>query len=108
MLKSDPKQLREIDKAYLAYLRLQPCLVCDRTPCDSHHTISTGAGGSDYKAVCLCREHHSECHQIGKETFQDKYRISFDRAIEGLLLEYILNKFDVKLVDILISYIKTR
>ena len=101
MLNPDQERLRETNKAYIAYLRLQPCLVCGRAP-------SIGIGGSDYSAVCLCSKHYSECLQLGKETFQNKYRVSFERAIERLLLEYILNKFEVKLVDILISYIKTR
>ena len=32
-----PKPVRRRNKAHLAFVAAQPCLVCQRTPCDAHH-----------------------------------------------------------------------
>ncbi|MCK4669546.1 DUF968 domain-containing protein [Candidatus Bathyarchaeota archaeon] len=101
-----PKPKREIDKAYLQYIRSQHCIVSNQKA-EPHHTRSRGAGGSDYLSVPLSHILHVECHAIGQATFQEKYRVSFDRAIERLLLDYIENRFGVRLVGILIGYMKS-
>lgn len=51
------------------------CLVCERRDVDRCHIRSRGAGGSDEprNIMYLCREHHTEQHQIGMITFNDKY-----------------------------------
>jgi len=83
-----PKHKREIDEGYLEYIRQQPCLVTYQTA-EPHHTVSRGSFGSDYLTVPLSRKHHTECHQIGKNTFQKKYGIDFDTEIIRLLIGYI-------------------
>ena len=50
----------------------QPCLVCQRTPCDAHHIKfaeprALGRKVSDEFTVPLCREHHQELHRHGNE-----------------------------------------
>ncbi len=106
-MKPNPKQTRETDPEYLKYIRHNCCLIlCQKA--EPHHVKSVGSGGSDYLTVPLSRELHSECHQIGQATFQEKYLISFDKAIERLLGEYIENKFSISVIDILISYIKAK
>ena len=88
---SCPKNKREVDKAYLQYIREQPCLVWD-CPNKSvvHHHPSIGAGGSDYTALPLCVDHHIlGVHQMGKGLFQKKYRIDFNRERVRLLIGYI-------------------
>ena len=63
---------RRRNKAHLAYVASQPCLVCRRTPCDAHHLKfaqprALGRKVSDEFTVPLCREHHRELHRIGNE-----------------------------------------
>jgi DNA recombination protein Rad52 len=68
---AEPKRLR--DKAHLKFVASQPCLVCGRQPSDPHHfrfaqPRALGLKVSDEYTVPLCRGHHRELHQAGKET----------------------------------------
>lgn len=57
------------------------CCICGRHA-DVHHWNRVGIG-RDRKTIIhtgmqvlpLCRVHHTECHQIGQKTFDDKYHI---------------------------------
>jgi len=67
------KEMRRRSKAHLAFVASQPCLVCQRSPCDAHHLRfsqprSLGRKVSDEFTVPLCREHHHELHRHGNET----------------------------------------
>lgn len=68
-----PKEpLRKRSKAHLLFVREQPCLVCQQTPCDAHHlkfaqARALGRKVSDEFAVPLCRAHHQELRQHGNE-----------------------------------------
>lgn len=75
----------------VAYLNAMPCMVCGRVPCDAAHVKSRGAGGG-YRdnLVPLCREHHTEQHQIGIETFQNKYQIDMEREARRVDADYNL------------------
>jgi Protein of unknown function (DUF968). len=81
------KPKREIDKAYRKYIESQPCLIGFGCLGDiiSHHTKSVGSGGSDYTCVPLCMKHHNEVHTAGRDMFQTRYGISFEKEIERLL-----------------------
>jgi len=88
-----PKQTREVDKAYLKYIRSQPCII-NNSECYGeivyHHTISVGAGGPDHLSIPVCVAHHIPgVHALGKETFQKKYNVEFDKEIIRLLIGYI-------------------
>jgi ERF superfamily len=66
------KSMRRRNKAHLAFVASQPCLVCQRSPCDAHHLKfaqprSLGLKVSDEFTVPLCREHHHELHRHGNE-----------------------------------------
>jgi hypothetical protein len=66
------KPLRRRSKAHLAFVRAQPCLVCQRQPCDPHHlkfaqTRALGRKVSDEFTVPMCRDHHTELHRHGNE-----------------------------------------
>jgi hypothetical protein len=66
------KEMRRRNKAHLAFVAAQPCLICRRAPCDAHHLKfaqprSLGRKVSDEFAVPLCREHHHELHRHGNE-----------------------------------------
>ena len=66
------KSIRKRNKAHLAFVANQPCLICKRSPCDAHHLKfaqprSLGRKVSDEFTVPLCREHHQELHRHGNE-----------------------------------------
>ncbi|GLR91087.1 ERF family protein [Bradyrhizobium iriomotense] len=63
---------RKRSKAHLLFVREQPCLVCQQTPCDAHHLKfaqprTLGRKVSDEFTVPLCRAHHHELHRQGNE-----------------------------------------
>jgi ERF superfamily len=66
------KEVRQRNKAHLAFVAAQPCLVCRRSPCDAHHLKfaqprSLGRKVSDEFTVPLCRYHHEQLHRKGSE-----------------------------------------
>jgi hypothetical protein len=66
------KTICKRNKAHLAFVAAQPCLVCKRSPCDAHHLKfaqprSLGRKVSDEFTVPLCREHHQQLHRHGNE-----------------------------------------
>ena len=69
---ASPPLGRKRNKAHLAFVATQACLVCKRSPCDAHHLKfaqprSLGRKVSDEFTVPLCREHHRELHRHGNE-----------------------------------------
>lgn len=63
-----PKPRRLRAPAHLAHVRTQPCLVCERTPCDAHHLRfmqprAMAKKVSDEFTVPLCRRHHDLLHR---------------------------------------------
>ena len=67
-----PKAGRKRNKAHLAFVAAQACLICKRSPCDAHHLKfaqprSLGRKVSDEFTVPLCREHHRDLHRHGNE-----------------------------------------
>jgi hypothetical protein len=65
-----PRRFR--DKAHLAFVAAQPCLVCGRRPVDPHHVRfaqgrALGRKVSDEFTVPLCRSHHRVLHRSGSE-----------------------------------------
>lgn len=66
--KTGPKR----SEAHLRFVASQPCLVCQRVPCDAHHLKfaqlrSLGRKVSDEFTVPLCRDHHLQLHRQGNE-----------------------------------------
>jgi hypothetical protein len=66
------KPTRRRNKAHLVFVAAQPCVICQRTPCDAHHLKfaqpkALGRKVSDEFTVPLCREHHHELHRRGNE-----------------------------------------
>jgi len=63
---------RRRNKAHLVFVAAQPCVICQRTPCDAHHLKfaqpkALGRKVSDEFTVPLCREHHHDLHRRGNE-----------------------------------------
>jgi hypothetical protein len=66
------KPIRRRNKAHLAFVAGQPCLICQRSPCDAHHLKfaqpnTLGRKVSDEFTVPLCRDHHHDLHRQGNE-----------------------------------------
>jgi hypothetical protein len=66
------KPARRRNKAHLVFVAAQPCVICQRTPCDAHHLKFAQPKGlgqkvSDEFTVPLCRVHHHELHRGGNE-----------------------------------------
>jgi hypothetical protein len=66
------KSNRKRSKVHLNFVASQPCLICQRAPCDAHHlkfaqSRSLGMKVSDEFTVPLCRDHHHELHRHGNE-----------------------------------------
>jgi hypothetical protein len=66
------RSTRARNKAHLRFVAAQPCLVCQRAPCDAHHLKfaeprALGRKVSDQFTVPLCREHHQQLHRHGNE-----------------------------------------
>jgi hypothetical protein len=66
------KPTRQRNKTHLAFVASQPCLICQRTPCDAHHIKfaeprALGRKVSDEFTVPICRDHHIQLHHHGNE-----------------------------------------
>lgn len=66
------KPVRKRSKAHLGFVATQPCLVCQRLPCDAHHLKfaeprAMGRKVSGEFTVPVCRSHHNELHRHGNE-----------------------------------------
>ena len=74
-LHSFQKTKRVENKQLLAQAKRSRCVACGRVGSDPHHIQSRGAGGPDasYNILYLCRQHHTEVHQIGYRKMCDKY-----------------------------------
>lgn len=81
-LSEHPKEGFEDIERYLALcLRQRICCICGK-PADIHHVDAVGMGrnrtkvdDSQYRKIALCREHHTEAHQIGWKKFAEKYHV---------------------------------
>lgn len=64
-------------KKYLDFIKRQPCFICGNTPVDSHHETMSGKGtglkGPDNQTLPLCYHHHTERHNMGRESFYSRY-----------------------------------
>lgn len=81
-----------------ACLAAKKCVVCGRKA-DLHHCEAVGMGRNRDEIIHegmvvlpLCREHHTEAHQIGQKTFEDKYHIKGVEADKTVCRIYGLKK----------------
>lgn len=59
------------------------CVICGAVNADLAHYQAVGKGRNrnkidhtDNKVLALCRKHHTEQHQIGMDTFNNKYHLT--------------------------------
>ena len=88
-----PKPKRIIDDKYREFVCKHPCCAprCFN-PSEPHHLITKGAGGHDYFCVPLCRNHHQEIGDCGRETFQKRHDINLWEVTTKLLVEWGTDK----------------
>ena len=69
------KPTRISDEDILDFYRKRRCDICGKRPTDACHIRTKGAGGHDEhnNLMSLCREHHTEQHQIGFYKMVQKY-----------------------------------
>lgn len=80
----------EIGKYLYACIMNKVCVICGKKA-DLHHFDAIGMGRDrqtinhvGMNAIALCREHHTQAHAMGKQTFRTKYKvygIKIDQAI---------------------------
>lgn len=71
----------DIDKYLYNCIKYKRCCICGRVG-ETHHWDAIGMGmdrttidDSDLRKIQLCRTHHTEAHQIGRDTFGEKYKV---------------------------------
>lgn len=83
------------DRAYLAWIRSLPCLVCGRGPSNAHHSnFGKGMGqrSHDHTAVPLCHKDHMDFHSVSGhfKGWQKARRKEWQRSHAiGLLCRYL-------------------
>lgn len=72
----------DVDDYVLACLTQKKCVICGKKA-DLHHVETVGMGRDmdeiiheGMEVLPLCREHHSEIHTIGRDTFLKKYHLN--------------------------------
>jgi len=80
----------DISAALYSSLMHKRCICCGKAG-ELHHEDVVGAGRNrkqiihlGMKVICLCRKHHAEAEKIGRETFNERYKvygISADKKI---------------------------
>lgn len=88
------------DKSFLYWSTVnRNCVICGKPHSDLAHHYAIGRGKNrktmnhyGYEVLALCREHHSEQHNIGVDTFDKKYHlenswISVDDWLNKMLKE---------------------
>ena len=71
----------DIGKYLYFCIKHRKCAVCGRKG-EIHHVDAIGMGNdrrkvddSNYRKICLCREHHTTAHQRGMESFEKMYKV---------------------------------
>ena len=83
----------DIDHYVYMCLIHKKCAVCGKKA-DLHHIDTIGMGNDrtevqheGREAMSLCREHHNEMHQIGKQAFFEKYHFNNGVKIDKTILK---------------------
>lgn len=71
----------DIGRYLYCCIRHKKCAICGKDG-EIHHEDAIGMGNdrkrvddSDYRKICLCREHHTAAHQIGVKRFREMYKV---------------------------------
>jgi len=86
-LRPQPKRRPLRDPKYLSWIRTMSCrATASHDHVEAHHVPQRGQGAvgrkcSDRRAVPLTAEMHREYHAIGRDAFEQRYGVSFEREI---------------------------
>ena len=84
-------------KDYIKFIKSHFCLICAKSPVDADHLETIGMGNNrnskssslkNYSCIPLCREHHSERHNIGSHKFEHKHSINLYKEAFNLIRKY--------------------
>ena len=83
-MRKQTSDLMSNDKYFLYKSTInRTCVICGATNADLAHYQTVGSGRNrnkinhtNNKVLALCRKHHTEQHQIGINTFNDKYHLT--------------------------------
>lgn len=71
----------DIDRYLWSCIKYKRCCICGRKG-ETHHWDAIGAGrnrrtidDNKLRKIQLCREHHTEAHTIGRDSFEKKYHV---------------------------------
>ena len=85
---------RDVNNYLYLCLKYRKCAVCGCHADIHHHENLVGMGMDrakhnhiDSRYIALCRVHHNECHNIGRKTFEDKYKITAIKLNEAAIKE---------------------
>ena len=85
------------NKDYINYIKSKHCIVCGVSPVDPDHLEHIGMGNNrnskssllkNYTCVSLCRQHHSERHDLGLRRFEEKHNLNLWKEAFYLLRGY--------------------
>lgn len=75
------RRTEDIDRYLYGCVKYRRCCICGDDG-ETHHYDSIGMGNdrktlddSNHRKIQLCRKHHSEAHNIGRDTFGKKYHV---------------------------------
>lgn len=82
-LKDHPREAFDnLDDYLWMCFKFKLCAICGK-PAEIHHWDAIGAGrdrrrydDSGHRKIALCREHHVEVEQIGRDTFEKKHHVT--------------------------------
>lgn len=94
--RSRPRRGRVVDKAYLAWMATQPCMVTGEMPVTIHHVRRFGSPKDDHRTVPLVARLHMLTHEVpgqpcverGKKVFEAFYNVDLEAAIVVYLTLY--------------------
>ena len=85
---------REVNNFLYLCLVHRKCAVCGCKADIHHHENLVGMGmdrakhnHEDSKYIALCRVHHNECHNLGRKTFENKYKLAAIKLNERTIKE---------------------
>lgn len=80
-------------QAHCNFVREHECCVpgCGNLPIEVAHTRRGSDGGigrkpSDWNVLSLCRDHHSEQHRIGEDSFEKRHGIDMRKLADAFAL----------------------
>ncbi|MGD0497513.1 MAG: hypothetical protein ABSC23_03655 [Bryobacteraceae bacterium] len=92
--RSKPRRGRGVDKAYLAWIAKQPCMISGRRA-TVHHVRRFGEPKDDRRTLPLAPEFHqiqagpeSSIEALGKAKFEDRYGVDIEASIKRYNARY--------------------